>query len=259
MGKIDTLADGGLLILHEDGHLIAIGKPAGILVHPTARGGHSLVDILQRHTGGGLAGGEESYRPGVVHRLDRDTTGVLIFAKTAAAHGHLVRQFQGRTVEKFYDAVVVGHPPLLSGSIRTPIGRDPHHRTRMAIRRGGRPAHTEWRLCQKLPDNCSHLSLQIFTGRTHQIRVHLASIGHPVLGDGVYGRPDPTVPRPMLHATALRVVHPATGQPLHLRAPLPDDMRRLIGGGHPTGPLVQIAAVVEEGDQQLANALNDEE
>jgi 23S rRNA pseudouridine1911/1915/1917 synthase len=212
-----------IFILYEDEHIIAINKPSGIVVHQTPHGDRSLVEVLLCHTE--LAGGQEPYRPGVVHRLDRDTTGVLLFAKTMAAYDGLVQQFQKHSIEKFYDAVVTGHPTLLSGSIRMPIGRDPRRRTRMAICHGGRPAHTEWQLRQRLEDNCSHLSLQIFTGRTHQIRVHLAYIGHPVLGDRIYGHGENLLaPRTLLHATELRFIHPATGKLLHLQAPLPKDM-----------------------------------
>ncbi len=224
-----------LAVLFEDEHLLAIDKPPGMVVHPGAgTGGDTLVHALLSHCRGGLSGIGGVERPGIVHRLDKETSGVIIVAKTDAAHRALAAQFAGRTVVKEYLALVSGVPALLSGTIRQPIGRHPRQRHRMAVLaegRGGRAAHTDWSLVEGFGKAAALVRCTLHTGRTHQIRVHLRSLGHPLLGDASYGwKADPRLPRPprvMLHAAHLALAHPATGRPLDLRAPPPADFRDL--------------------------------
>jgi 23S rRNA pseudouridine1911/1915/1917 synthase len=188
-------------------------------------------------------------RPGIVHRLDRGTSGLLVVAKDDAAHQDLARQFASRAVDKEYLAVVLGRPRRAQGSIAAPIGRDPVHRKRMSVRAPrGRAALTYWEVAEPL-DGAALLRVRIKTGRTHQIRVHLASIGHPVAGDATYGgrRVPARAPavlreavaaleRPALHAARLAFAHPSTGQRIAFESPLPEDLGRLVavlGGGRP--------------------------
>jgi 23S rRNA pseudouridine1911/1915/1917 synthase len=223
-----------LEILHEDEVMLAVNKPSGEVVHPAPHVKNSFVEAVLAHTNGQLAKAAGIGRPGVVHRLDKETSGVLIFAKTDLAYYRLSRMFMDRSVEKYYEALVQGKTRVRSGSIREPIGRDPCHRTRMAIRRNGRPAHTDWECLQIFPKpGISRLTLRLHTGRTHQIRVHLASMGHPVLGDELYGfqrawPPEWQIPRIFLHAMRVELKHPLTGLQLSLRAPLPADMGNFI-------------------------------
>lgn len=214
-----------LQVLYEDDDLIVINKAAGIVVHPAAGNWEgTLVNALLHHCGtlSGL-GGEE--RPGIVHRLDKDTSGCLVAAKSDLAYQTLVRQFAGREVTKIYLALAAGRFPLRSGSIRAPIERHPVNRKQMAVveEGRGRAAHTDWRVLQELPAG-TLVECTLHTGRTHQIRVHLKHLGHPLLGDEVYGR-KAGFPRQMLHAWQLGFAHPRTGAPLHLVAPLPEDFR----------------------------------
>jgi 23S rRNA pseudouridine1911/1915/1917 synthase len=225
-----------LSILYEDKHLVAIDKPAGMVVHPGAGTGEdTLVHALLAHCRGGLSGVGGVERPGIVHRLDKDTSGVVIVAKTDAAHRALAAQFAGRTVRKEYLALVTGAPDLDAGEIRRPIGRNPRQRHRMAVVAGtkGRAAHTDWSVEERFGAAAALLRCLLHTGRTHQIRVHLRSIGHPLLGDAAYGWKAaaglPPPPRVMLHAEKLALDHPATGRRLELRAPAPADFRELIG------------------------------
>lgn len=229
-------------ILYEDDHLLVVNKPPGLVVHPAP--GHpdgTLVNALLHHCGPLAAIGGEN-RPGIVHRLDRDTSGVLVVAKTEPAMRNLAAQFKGRQVRKVYLALVWGRPVPPAGTIETLVGRHPRHRQKMSARpRVGRLAVTHYETVRTLGP-VSLLRVRIETGRTHQIRVHLAHIGHPVVGDTQYGRshppassrrpggragpdPWPTPPRQMLHAEFLAFRHPATGDFLEFRAPLPADLR----------------------------------
>jgi 23S rRNA pseudouridine1911/1915/1917 synthase len=221
-----------LSVVYEDVHLLVIDKPAGIVVHPGAGApAGTLVNALLFHVRD-LSGVGGVARPGIVHRLDKGTSGLLVVAKDDATHRDLVSQFSGRQVEKTYLAVVAGVPRAREGTIEAPIGRDPVHRKRMSVRAArGRPARSTYRVLETLA-GAALLEVRIHTGRTHQIRVHLASIGNPVLGDPVYGgRRTPIAAeaaRPMLHAARLSFTHPATGARVHFESPLPADFRALL-------------------------------
>jgi 23S rRNA pseudouridine1911/1915/1917 synthase len=210
-------------VLFEDDDLIVLNKPAGLVVHPAA--GHAqgtLVNALLHHCRvlSGI-GGEQ--RPGIVHRLDKETSGCLVAAKNDAAHHALARQFAGREVSKIYLALAAGKFRQASGVIEGAIGRHPIHRKKMTVLGGkrGRSARTDYRvLCEIAGDSLVECTLH--TGRTHQIRVHLKHLGHPVLGDELYGRRG-GFPRQMLHAWKLGFIHPRTGARLHFVAPIPQD------------------------------------
>jgi 23S rRNA pseudouridine1911/1915/1917 synthase len=226
-----------LRVVHDDPHLLVIDKPAGLVVHPGAGNpSGTLVNALLRHVAD-LSGIGGVLRPGIVHRLDRGTSGLLVVAKDDETHRRLVRQFASRAVEKEYLALVHGVPSAPSGEISAPIGRDPVHRKRMSVRAPhGREARTAWTR-EETFDGASLLRVRLHTGRTHQIRVHLASIGHPVVGDAVYGgtrAPSSrraaarealrALGRPALHAARLAFIHPATGERVAFAAPLPPDL-----------------------------------
>ena len=212
-----------LAVVYQDTDLVVIDKPAGLAVHPGP--GHPDQTLVN----GLLAlcpdiqgiGGE--IRPGIVHRLDKDTSGLMIAAKNEAAHHDLSRQIKDRAVRKGYLALVEGLPSTDVGVIDVPVGRDPRRRTRMAVTAGGRESRTGYRLIEQA-GRYSLLELQLHTGRTHQARVHLAWLGHPLLGDAVYGRRSPLLPRHFLHAHRLAFAHPATGEPLEFNSALPDDL-----------------------------------
>lgn len=227
-------ADIPLDVLFEDRHLLAVNKASGMIVHPgAATGDDTLVHALLSHCAGSLSGIGGVERPGIVHRLDKETTGVIVVAKNDQAHRALADQFATRTLTKEYVALVAGVPQLLSGTIDRAIGRHPVHRHRMTIGEGGKPARTDWERVEAFGDIATLLRCRIFTGRTHQIRVHLKSLGHPILGDALYGwKPDPRLKeqpaRVMLHAEHLVLAHPSTGKELDLRAPLPADFTKLI-------------------------------
>jgi len=221
-----------LEVIYEDRHLLAINKAAGMVVHPGAGTAEdTLVHALLAHCKGSLSGVGGVERPGIVHRLDRETSGIILAAKTDAAHRGLSEQFAGRTLQKEYLALVAGAPALLSGSIRKSIGRNKQHRHKMAVvdeEQGGRDAHTDWEVVERFGDLATLIRCTIHTGRTHQIRVHMKALGHVILGDVIYGwKPDPRLPkaapRVMLHAEHLVFTHPVSGKPLDLRAPLPAD------------------------------------
>ena len=231
-------------ILYEDAHLIVLDKPAGLVVHP-APGNETgtLVNAMIAHAGEDLAiGGEQ--RPGIVHRLDKDTSGVMVVAKTQQAMVALTAAFAARDLDRAYLALVWGLPVPASGEIEGPIGRDPRDRKRMAIRhQGGRPALTRYRSLQSWHAAVSLLECRLATGRTHQIRVHLSAKGHPIVGDPVYLRRIPAAarsvsepvrsrlldfPRQALHAARLGFRHPITGSALSFETPPPADMGALI-------------------------------
>lgn len=211
-----------LPILFEDEHLLVVNKPAGMTVHPGAgiQSG-TLVNALLHHVSS-LSGIGGSLRPGVVHRLDKDTSGCLIVAKDDLAHLRLSKQFVGREVQKFYLTLCAGRFANLAGEINRPIGRHPVHRQKMAVVDRGRPAHTSIRVIQQT-SRWTLVLCQIYTGRTHQIRVHLHSVGHPILGDKVYGKTSREYARQMLHAWRLGFFHPMTENWLEFEAGLPDD------------------------------------
>jgi len=218
-----------LRVLYEDEDLIAVDKPAGMIVHAGA-GRHSgtLVNaLLYRYGRLSEAGGE--LRPGIVHRLDRQTSGVILVARNDRAHRSLAAQFAARKVEKLYLALVHGEIRQEQGSIEAPITRDPARRIRMSARLGrGRAALTEYRVLRRYP-GFTLLEVRIRTGRTHQIRAHLASLGHPVTGDRLYGAPRrveglPLLDRHFLHARRVGFLHPSTGQPLAIESPLPEEL-----------------------------------
>ena len=217
-----------LAILYEDADLIVLNKPAGLVVHPAP--GHAadtLVNALLHHCAD-LQGIGGELRPGIVHRLDKDTSGVLVVAKNEAAVAALVAQFSSHSVRKEYLALVWGALKKPSGTVELPVGRHPVHRQKMAVTEKGRPAVTHYETLAAGP-LATLLRVRIETGRTHQIRVHLAHLGHPVVGDSTYGRarqglPDTlSIPRQMLHAHVLEIAHPRDGRPLAFTAPPPPD------------------------------------
>jgi 23S rRNA pseudouridine1911/1915/1917 synthase len=211
-------------ILYQDAALIAVNKPAGLVVHAGA-GAHSgtLVNrLVHRFASLSQVGGD--LRPGIVHRLDRGTSGVLLVARTDAAHRALAEQFASRTVEKTYLGLVEGRVRADSGRIAKPIARDPVHRTRMTARLGqGREALTDYRVIERF-DRFTYLEVRIGTGRTHQIRVHLSNLGHPVAGDRLYGAK--SGPRIFLHAWRIGFLSPATGERVTVEAPLPVELEQ---------------------------------
>lgn len=223
-----------LEVLFEDRHMLALNKAAGMVVHPgVATGEDTLVHALLAHCAGSLSGVGGVERPGIVHRLDKETTGVIVVAKSDRAHRALADQFATRALQKEYAALVSGVPPLLSGTINRAIARHPIHRHRMTVGEGGRPARTDWERVETFGPFAALMQCQIFTGRTHQIRVHLKSLGHPILGDALYGwKPDARLERQpervMLHAARLVLAHPVSGRELDLRAPLPKDFTQMI-------------------------------
>jgi len=232
-------------ILYEDDDLLAVAKQPGIIVHPARGNPHgTLVNAVAYHAES-LSRGGAWWRPGVVHRLDRDTSGVIVFAKNDEAHVRLARQWEKRTVEKVYLALVEGVPALDADRIDQPLGRHHKIRERYAVRRDGtgRQAVSQYEVAERF-DGFAAVRVQIFTGRTHQIRVHMAHIGHRVVADRQYGsrsqvtlqeiargkadHDEVLIARQALHAARLRLAHPRTGEPLVLEAPLPADMTRLL-------------------------------
>jgi 23S rRNA pseudouridine1911/1915/1917 synthase len=216
-------------VIHEDDDVIAIAKPAGLVVHAGAgRSSGTVVNALL-HRYGALSSAGGALRPGIVHRLDKGTSGVLLIARNDAAHRHLAAQFAGRRVEKTYLALVEGRVAASEGVIDKPITRDPVRRTRMTARLStGRAAHTSYRVLDRWP-GFTLLEVGIGTGRTHQIRVHLSSLGHPVAGDTLYGaaaRPAglPPLGRPWLHALRIRFQSPSGGRPVVVEAPLAPEL-----------------------------------
>ena len=223
-------------ILYEDDDLLALNKPPGLVVHPAAgHAEHTLVNALLHHCAGQLSGIGGVARPGIVHRLDKETSGCLVVAKNDAAHLHLSGQFAARKVEKIYEALVCGRMPGQGGEIDAPISRHRTDRKRMAVGTG-RAARTSYRIVEKMPQ-ATRVEVELHTGRTHQIRVHFQHLGFPVAGDLVYGRRQNArlrevtgclVPRQMLHARKLALTHPRTGRRLVFEAPLPPDFTRIL-------------------------------
>ena len=211
-------------VVYEDGDLIVVNKQRGMVVHPAP--GHpdgTLVNALLWHCGDSLSGIGGEKRPGIVHRIDKDTSGLLIVAKNDFAHQALSAQLQDRSLSRVYEAVVRGRLRADSGTIDRPIGRHPTDRKRMAVNeKNGRPAVTHWNVLARYAAY-THVRCRLETGRTHQIRVHMASIGHPLLGDGVYGAPCPEkgLEGQCLHARELKFIHPRTGEAVHLATGLP--------------------------------------
>ncbi len=203
-----------LAIVHEDDDVLVVDKPAGMVVHPGAGHAHATLAAAALAHAPGIAAVGGARRPGIVHRLDKDTSGLLVIAKSQRAYDALTRQLAARTVKRRYVAVVHGRPRATGGTIDAPLGRDPRHRQRMAVRPAGqgRRAVTRWGVVERFPQ-FTHLDVSLETGRTHQIRVHMASLGHPVVGDRVYGgklRPPIPFEGLALHAAALSFVHPAS-------------------------------------------------
>jgi 23S rRNA pseudouridine1911/1915/1917 synthase len=234
-----------LSILYEDADLVVLDKPAGLVVHP-APGNQdgTLVNALLSHCGPGFTGIGAERRPGIVHRLDKDTSGVMVVAKTQAANDGLTAAFAARDLDRAYLALCWGVPSVLTGEIEGAIGRDPRDRKRMAVvTRGGKPALTRYRTLRAWRTGVGLLECRLATGRTHQIRVHLASQGHPIVGDPVYLRRIPAparllpaplrqtlldFPRQALHAARLGFAHPVTGRPLVFETPPPADFQALL-------------------------------
>lgn len=225
-------------ILFEDTDLLVINKPAGLVVHPGAGNmDHTLVNALLAHCGTSLSGIGGVKRPGIVHRIDKDTSGILVVAKNDFAHVRLTEQFSKHTIERVYQAFVWGMLPEETGRIEGNIGRSDRNRQKMAIVMGkGKPAVTHYkRMAVYGGQTASQIQCVLETGRTHQIRVHLSSIGHPLIGDPVYGKnpkgiPDEIrlFPRQALHAAILGFIHPRTQEKLVFKAPLPEDMQHLL-------------------------------
>jgi 23S rRNA pseudouridine1911/1915/1917 synthase len=238
--------DQPLTIVHEDLDLVVIDKPAGIVVHPGAgvASGTLVHALLHRYPEIADVGGEG--RPGIVHRLDRDTSGLLAIARSPRAYRALVEALRARTIHRRYQALVWGDPREEGGTIEAAVGRDPHERKRMAVvTRGGREARTHWRVTERF-GLATQLEVELDTGRTHQIRVHLAHVRYPVVGDPVYGGRAKKllslsprqrslgrallecIPRQALHASQLELLHPVTGTGLTFRATLPDDFAQAL-------------------------------
>ena len=232
-------------VVYEDDDLIVVNKPAGMVVHPApGNPDATLVNALIAHCGASLSGIGGVLRPGIVHRLDKDTSGLIVAAKNDAAHRALSAAFAAHDIERAYMAVVWGVPPRPQGEITGNIGRHPVDRKRMAIvKRGGKPALTRYKVMRRLGRGASLVECRLATGRTHQIRVHLAALGHPVIGDPVYGRSTParlaalepaaraavrSFGRQALHAYLLGFLHPRTGVPIRWEGQLPQDIISLI-------------------------------
>ena len=214
-------------IVYEDKDLLVINKPKGLVVHPAA--GHwsgTLVNALLYHCRDSLSGINGELRPGIVHRIDKDTSGLLIVAKNDFAHQALAAQLQDHTLARTYVCLVVGGVREDSGTVDAPIGRHPADRKKMAVVAGGRPAVTHWTVLERFP-GFTYAECRLETGRTHQIRVHMAYLGHPILGDTVYGakKPVPGLQGQCLHAAGLRFLHPRTGELVELWRDPPEEFQ----------------------------------
>jgi 23S rRNA pseudouridine1911/1915/1917 synthase len=218
----------------EDEDIVVVDKPAGLVVHPGAGNpGATLVNGLL-HRYGSLADVGDPVRPGIVHRLDAGSSGLLVVARAEPAARRLAEQFAAHTAARRYDAVVWGHPDAAHGIVDAPIGRDPADPLRMAVVVDGKPARTEYEVTDRFdaPAALARLTCRLQTGRTHQIRVHLGAIGHPLVGDPTYGERRPTLglSRPFLHAAELAFDHPTTGERMHFASPLPVDLATFLAG-----------------------------
>lgn len=241
-----------LTVVYEDEHLIVVDKPAGMVVHPAPGSPNgTLVNALLHHCSGSLSGIGGVKRPGIVHRIDKDTSGLLVVAKSDKAHNGLAEQFAAHTVERRYHAVCKGCPRPPEGRIEGNIGRNPNDRKKMAVvRAGGKPAVTHYRTLANYMQNgnavASHIECRLETGRTHQVRVHMLEIGHPLVGDPLYARSSiagsikggardalTAFTRQALHAKTLGFVHPISGQTFKFESELPYDMARLLEGLEP--------------------------
>ncbi|MPT48872.1 MAG: RluA family pseudouridine synthase [Sphingobium sp.] len=234
-----------LSVTYEDKDLIVIDKPAGMVVHPAAGNfDGTLVNALLHHCAGQLSGIGGVARPGIVHRIDKDTSGLLVIAKNDATHEGLAKQFKDHSISRRYRAITAGHPRPLSGTVDTWIGRSDRDRKKMAVQNEGRGKHavTHYRTIETL-HKATLVECRLETGRTHQVRVHMAHIGHPLLGDPAYGARkgrgpsdkklgtiirDLAFQRQALHAASLGFIHPISGERLEFEAPLPDDMQQLL-------------------------------
>ena len=217
-------------VVYEDADVIVVNKPSGMVVHPAP--GHpdgTLVNALLYHCAGTLSGIGGALRPGIVHRIDRDTSGLIIAAKNDAAHRYLSAQLADHTLARTYECIVVGALREDRGTVDAPIARHPTDRKRMAVVAGGREAVTHWEVIARYP-GYTHVRCRLETGRTHQIRVHMAYIGHPILGDTVYGakKEVPGLTGQCLHAVGLRFLHPRTHEVVELSCPLPDEFTRML-------------------------------
>jgi len=236
-----------LHVVYEDEWLLVVDKPAGMVVHPApGNPDMTLVNALLAHCGDSLSGVGGVCRPGIVHRLDKDTSGLMVVAKTNEAHGGLSRQFGDRTICRTYSAVTWGIPLPVTGEINQAIGRSPRDRKKMAVvERGGKPALTRYRTLRRFGRVAAQVECRLATGRTHQIRVHLAFLGHPLVGDPLYGAARPLsrlgaeagpvareavtgFQRQALHARVLELIHPGTGEAMRFETPLPADLAQLI-------------------------------
>ena len=219
-----------LEVVYEDADVIVVNKPVGMVVHPAP--GHpdgTLVNALLHHCAGSLSGIGGQLRPGIVHRIDRDTSGLIIAAKNDAAHACLAAQLSDHTLARTYECLAVGNFKEDSGTVDAAIGRHRTDRKKMAVVPDGRRAVTHWEVIARY-QGVTHLRCRLETGRTHQIRVHLAYIGHPILGDTVYGakKPVPGLTGQCLHATGLQFLHPSTGEKITLTCPLPEEFTKML-------------------------------
>ena len=217
-------------VVYEDADVIVVNKPSGMVVHPAP--GHpdgTLVNALLYHCAGTLSGIGGALRPGIVHRIDRDTSGLIIAAKNDAAHQYLSAQLADHTLARTYECIVVGKLREDRGTVDAPIARHPTDRKRMAVVAGGREAVTHWEVIARYP-GYTHVRCRLETGRTHQIRVHMAYIGHPILGEMVYGakKEVPGLTGQCLHAVGLRFLHPRTHEVVELSCPLPEEFTRML-------------------------------
>ena len=218
-------------VVFEDSDVVVVNKPSGMVVHPAP--GHpdgTLVNALLYHCGGSLSGIGGALRPGIVHRIDRDTSGLMIAAKNDAAHQALAAQLQDHSLARTYEAIAVGGFREDAGTVDAPVGRSTADRKKMAVtQHGGRRAVTHWEVLERFA-GYTHIRCRLETGRTHQIRVHMAYIGHPILGDTVYGakKPVPGLTGQCLHAAGLRFVHPRTGETVRLSCPLDQEFQNML-------------------------------
>lgn len=221
-------------VIYEDESLVVVNKMPGMITHPgSGTGDDTLVHALLHHCKGNLSSVGAPDRPGIVHRLDKETSGLIVVAKNDLAHHKLAAAFSERETYKRYTALVQGAPKISRGSVKEPIGRHPVMRTKMAVVFSGKEAHTDWQVVQRFGSKAAMISCVIHTGRTHQIRVHLSSLKFPILGDPTYGfkasrLKELKVPRVMLHSTELHIQHPERDELMQFVAPLPDDFSEVI-------------------------------